>query len=208
MGRSFNLPADNVMSDDQSGDLLARWREGDEQAASELVRRYADQLIALTRSRLPKKVASRIDPEDVMQSVYRSFFAGAREGQYDLRQGGDLWRLLVSITLHKLYKRLRHNAADKRAVDREQRLGNHDVAAVEDHMRSQEPSPAEAAALADELEQVMRQLDPVQRRVFELRLQGYNLDEIAAETRYSQRTVCRILDLIKELLQRRHLGTP
>jgi RNA polymerase sigma factor (sigma-70 family) len=195
------------MTHEPSRDLLARWCEGDQHAASELVRRYADQLIALTRSRLPKKVALRIDPEDVMQSVYRSFFLGAREGRYDVGQGGDLWRLLVSITLHKLFKRVRHNVAQKRTVDREHHVPENEfLSHLEDRMRSQEPSPAEAAALADELGQVMRQLDALQRRVLELRLQGYNLDEIADETQCSQRTVCRTLDLVKGLLQRRHLG--
>ena len=35
-----------------------------------------------------------------MQSAYRSFFVGVREGRYALERGGDLWRLLVALTLH------------------------------------------------------------------------------------------------------------
>ena len=195
------------MNDDPSGNLLARWRAGDEAAAAELFRRYADQLIALARSRMPQQLAPRLDAEDVVQSVYRSFFAAAREGRYVLKRGGDLWRLLVSITLHKVFNQLGHNAARKRALRREQRFKDgEEFAQREGHLLLREPSPMEAAALTDELEQVMRPLDPLQRRVLELRLQGYTLDEIAAETGYSQRTVCRTLDLVKELLERRHLG--
>jgi hypothetical protein len=58
---------------------------------------YANRLIALARSRLSSKLAGRIDPEDVVQSVYRSFFAEARAGRYHLDRGGDLWRLLVAM---------------------------------------------------------------------------------------------------------------
>src|SRR5947209_1095765 len=84
-----------------SADLMARWRDGDQQAAGELFRRYADRLRALARTRLSARLARHVDPEDVVQSAYRSFFSGARSDRYALRRSGDLWRLLVSITLHK-----------------------------------------------------------------------------------------------------------
>ena len=43
----------------------------------------------------------------------------------------------------------------------------------------------------------MRQLDPLYRRVMELRLNGYKLEEIAVTVGRSERTVCRVLDEIK-----------
>ena len=65
------------------------------------------------------------------------------------------------------------------------------------------PSPLEAVTLADEVEQIMHRLDSAQRRMFELRLQGYTLEEIAEDTRRSMRTVCRVLDRIKLELEQR-----
>lgn len=191
------------MADEAASDLLERWRAGDEGAAAELFRRYADRLIGLARSRLPAQVAARLDPEDVVQSVYRTFFAAARAGQYDISRGGDLWRLLVTITLRKLYNQIGRNVAARRSVGREQLLAEvDDVPGLPDeHMLAREPSPLEAVALTDELEQLMRRLEPVQRRMLELRLQGYDLNEIAAATRRSQRTVRRVLDGIKSDLE-------
>lgn len=190
------------MTDEAAKDLLARWRNGDQQAAAELFERHAQQLIALASSRLSARLAQRIDPEDVVQSAYRSFFVAARAGRYDLERGGDLWGLLVSITLHKLHHQVRHNNAGKRAVAREQTLdaeaGPHGLAAS---LLAQEPSPVAAVALADEVEQLLRGLEPIDRRIFELRLQGYNLEEIAAESARSERTVCRVLDRIKQQLE-------
>jgi DNA-directed RNA polymerase specialized sigma24 family protein len=39
--------------------------------------------------------------------------------------------------------------------------------------------------------------------MFELRLEGYTLDEIATDTQRSQRTVRRAMEQVKRLLQRR-----
>jgi RNA polymerase sigma factor (sigma-70 family) len=187
---------------DHSGDLVARWREGDQQAAEELFRRYADRLIGLARSRLSAKLARRIDPEDVVQSVYRSFFTDSREGRYDLQRGGDLWRLLVAITLHKLHDQIRRNTRGKRTVEREQNLGTDEVwLGMLPHSLAHEPSPVEAVALAEELEQFISRLGPADRRVLELRLQGYTVEEIAAQTQRGERTVRRVLKENKQRLE-------
>ena len=86
------------------------------QAAAELFRCYAERLIALARSRLPVQLNRRVDPEDVMQSVYRCFFAGAREGQYRIQEEDDLWHLLTCITLRKVRDQIRNNQCEKRNV--------------------------------------------------------------------------------------------
>jgi RNA polymerase sigma-70 factor (ECF subfamily) len=189
------------MTDEASGNLLARWRQGDEAAAAELFRRYASRLVALARSRLPRKLAHRVEPEDVVQSVYRSFFDGARKGRYDPQRGGDLWRLLMTITLHKLYHQVKRHNSDKRAVEHERGFGTEDSLVVLQAHLNNDPTPAEAAALADELAQVMRRLDPMQRQILELRLQGNNLDEIAVQVNCSERTVIRVLQRIKDQLE-------
>src|SRR5262245_47150683 len=128
------------MADSQLSDLVARWRAGDEAAAAELFERYADRLIALARSRLSAKVAGRVDPEDVVQSAYRSFFAGVRNGRYDLERGGDVWRLLLAITLHKLYRQVQQHQRQKRSLDREHRLSdNPGLIDLHAHIQANQP---------------------------------------------------------------------
>src|SRR5262249_11277687 len=142
--------------------------------------------------------------EDVVQSVCRCFFADAREGRYELQRGGDLWRLLVTLTLHKLNDQVKRNRSAKRAVSRERTFGSEDsLNGLDAAQLARQPSPVEALALADELEQVMRRLRPVERRMLELRLQGYNLEEISAAVDCSERTVRRALEEIKRLLEER-----
>jgi DNA-directed RNA polymerase specialized sigma24 family protein len=122
-----------------------------------------------------------------------------------LAHSGDLWRLLVAITLHKLRRQVQHHQAGKRALNREdelQRLGG--PTAFEAETLARDPSPIEAAALTDELEQIMRGMDVHRRRMLELRLQGYTLEEIARDTRHSLRTVRRRLEQIKQSLEQRY----
>jgi RNA polymerase sigma-70 factor (ECF subfamily) len=188
--------------DEASVHLVARWQEGDAQAADELYQRYAEQLIALTYRRLPGKLALRVDPEDVVQSVYRSFFAAAREGRFVLQQSGDLWRLLLTITIRKVQNRLKHHLADKRDLTRESSADG-SVHGIALEVLAREPSPDEAVALADLMEQTLEPFTATQRRVIELRLQGYPLEEIAADVGTCRRTVCRVLERFKEHLSSR-----
>ncbi len=183
---------------DASGVLLAQWRAGDARAADALFARYADRLIGLARARMPARLNVRVDAEDIVQSVYRSLFRGARAGQYTSERGGDLWRLLVAITLHKVTRQLKRNTADKRDMDRETARGD-----KAEPWLAREPGPHEAAALTDQVEHLMRRLTPLQRQALELRLQGHNLYEIATQLERCERTVRRALDDVKRQLKER-----
>lgn len=187
--------------DNHSADLVLRWQGGDQEAAGELFLRYAERLLALARSRLSARMARHLDPEDVVQSAYRSFFVGARDGRFVLRRSGDLWRLLVAITVHKLQHQVERHTAGKRAISRECR-DQSDAVSLQASVLARAPTPAEAAALADTLEHVLSSLEPRQRRMVELRLQGYQLEEIAQAVQRSERTVRRILDQVKHSLQK------
>jgi RNA polymerase sigma-70 factor (ECF subfamily) len=166
-------------------------------------------LIRLVRSRLPAQLSQRIDAEDVVQSAYRSFFVSARDGEIDFQHGSELWRLLVIITIRKLCNQVGWNQAGKRSPRREQRLSaSEDAERIESHARDQEPSPLETLALVEEVEQVMRGLSATQRRIVEMRLQGHSFDDISAETHYSNRTVCRVLERVRRDLAARLSGSP
>jgi RNA polymerase sigma factor (sigma-70 family) len=181
--------------------LLERFRDGDDLAAEALFSRYFERLTLLARSRLAPRLARRTDPEDVVLSVYRSFFVGARAGRFVLSRGGDLWRLLASITKHKLLRQARHHGADRRSIDRELPLDQAEEGRFP--MRQQDPTPEDALALADELERVFALLNPLGRRVLELRLQGAQLSEIAEDTGRSERTIRRTLGQIRDILSER-----
>src|SRR5262245_18476432 len=72
-------------------ELAVRLRDGDQGAATVVFRRFASRLIALARRELDTRLRRKLDPEDVVQSVYRSFFGRYQAGQFDLATWDDLW---------------------------------------------------------------------------------------------------------------------
>ncbi len=110
------------MGEPSSRELFALYKSGDSKAAGEIYDHYVARLIGLVRKRLSSKLSRRVDPEDIVQSAYRSFFLRARDEQYVLDEAGDLWRLLVGITLNKLYGQVERHTAARRDVAREEQV--------------------------------------------------------------------------------------
>ncbi len=193
------------MTESPSEELVARYKtDHDTAAAEELFRRYSMRLTALARSRLSATLKTRVDPDDIVQSAYRSFFLLARDGQVVLQDKGDLWRLLVRITLRKVYRSARRHRADCRSVYREHCM----VDEMDAIAPGREPTPSEAVGLIDELREVLAPLSAVQRRIVEMRLQGHDIEAIANDVRRSTRTVRRTLAAIGAELERRLNETP
>jgi eukaryotic-like serine/threonine-protein kinase len=188
--------------DEPSVELLAKYRQGSEAAATELFRRYVSRLTVLARARLAPRIARRVDPEDIVMSAYRSFFVRARDGRFTLTRSGDLWRLLVGIVLKKLYHQAARHTAEKRSVGREVLLpaGGDSVWGVRGPP-STTPGPAEALALAELVENFMATLTSDERRVLELRLLDNRVTEIALAVGRHERTVRRLLTELENRLK-------
>ena len=184
----------------KSQELLQLYVEGQDEAATALFDRYVSRLIALARSRIGPTLKRRIDAEDVIQSAYRSFFVHAKEDQYQLNKAGDLWRLLASITLHKLYGQIEKHTAAKRSIHNEEPTDLATAAAT-----APEPSAAEVVAIVEELNSVTQNLPLEERLVFAARLQGQGIAEIGKAVEKSERTVRRLLARVKRKMELRLL---
>jgi RNA polymerase sigma factor (sigma-70 family) len=165
-------------------------------AASLLYDRYAARLRALVRAKLSSPLARRLDPEDIVQSVFGRFFHAAGQGNYIVPEGEDLWDLLLVITLN----RIRTQEAFHRAGKRDVRLTS----------EADWQGPAllalarqdSAAFLRLTVDEALDRLPPLYREVVELRMAGHEVAEIARQTGRSKRTVERFLQEA-----RRHLST-
>src|SRR5262245_13834572 len=189
----------------QSAELLRQLCARDEDAAVAVFEQYAERLTRLARSRISARLAARIDAEDIVQSAYRSFFVAAREGRFEVAHGGDLWRLLVELVLHKLYGQVVRHSALRRSIVREQAWNDSvlEFKAIADR----EPTPDEAAATGEELEAILGQLAPRERLAVEMRLQGYEQQEIADRLKCSERTVRRMLSAARRVIVARGGGS-
>jgi len=194
------------MSDDEhSINLLQRWRDGDEAAATEIFEKYVNRLCALARTRLSNRMKRRVEAEDVVQSAYRSFFRRAGN-HYALEKQGDLWRLLAAITINKLRGQVEFHTAKKRGVYAEESmLADQSMIRVSPEIISEEPKPDDAAVMVEELSDVLGQLDETQRSIIELSMQNHSVEQIADTIQRSERTVRRTLQQVREDLENRLL---
>jgi RNA polymerase sigma-70 factor (ECF subfamily) len=169
--------------------LIGRSRAGDQDAATELYLRYARRLNSLVESQCSTDLARRAGVDDIVQSVFGSFFRLMRQGSYDAPDGDELWKLLLVIAIHKVRdKAVYHHAAKRnrhRTLDGDEALR---------HMKlSSNDKDSPDGYLDLVLDEIMEQLSCESRNMAKLRLEGYKVAEIARKTGRSRRTVERIL---------------
>jgi RNA polymerase sigma-70 factor (ECF subfamily) len=193
-----------IMPEDPSfADLLGRLRRGENAAAAVVVDRYARRLIALARAHLDRRILRKEDPEDVLQSVFKSFFQRCGAGQFRLDSRDDLWSLLVSLTLHKCGHRADYFRAARRDIKREAgEPGPMDVSRQEWEALAREPTPPEGVLLAETVERLLDGLEPHQKQIVQLSLEGEAPARIATRVGVTQRTVQRVLKGVRARLER------
>jgi RNA polymerase sigma-70 factor (ECF subfamily) len=180
---------------------MERLRSGDEAAAAEVFHRYLRRLIALAGKQFDAQTRERADVEDAVLSAFRTFFARAGRGEFDLAGWGQLWSLLAVITLRKCARRRRALKAARRDPSREvdaQGPRGDGLWQVPDPA----PSPVEAAILSETIEELLDDLDADDRPIVEHILQGYTAEETAARLDCSERTVRRVRQRAKQCLER------
>jgi RNA polymerase sigma-70 factor, ECF subfamily len=184
---------------ESSTDLIQRWRTGDESAATELYRRYVQELLRVIGVHLSRRMKARLDADDVCQSVFRTVFRRARQGEFAFQDDDDVWKLLVTIALNKLRNKHRYMAASKRSVDRETPSGDlGHVDAFTARQLGRSPGSEEAALVAEVWDSVLTGLPCECQELLRLRVEGYSQQEIAEELRVSTRTIRRMNEQIRK----------
>jgi RNA polymerase sigma-70 factor (ECF subfamily) len=169
--------------------LLRRFRCGQPDAATELYLRYAERLRSLAVGQCAPDLAPRMDPDDIVQSVFRTFFRRAARGQYDVPEGEDLWKLFLVIALHKI----RSAATFHRAAKRDVRATG---TGLTDAPAGQHPAAPDEVALTTlrmVIDELLGSLPPSMRAIVEMRVEGHEVEEIARRTQRSRRSVERAL---------------
>jgi len=183
----------------QARELLDRWRSGDQQAAEELYHRYAQRLCQLAERQMAPRLRRRVGADDVVQSVFRTFFRRTEKGEYPIDHSGSLWRLLVKITMNKIRHQGERHRAAKRNVEAEVDIM---AAGVSPEAFAEDPSPEAAVWLMDELEALLAGCDVSEGEMLTLCLEGYSTTEIAQRKGCSRHTVRRVLNRFGRQLQR------
>jgi RNA polymerase sigma-70 factor, ECF subfamily len=181
--------------------LLSRFRGGDQEAATQLYSRYAGRLNGLVEMQCSTELARREGVEDIVQSVFRSFFRRAGQGFYDVPDEDELWKLFLVIALNKIRSKATYHHAFKRSAHRT-------IDGVEGRLLSD--SQASARGVPDHqfelvLKEILEQLPARSRLMVKLRVDGCDVAEVAGITGRSRRSVERILQAsrrqLRELLE-------
>jgi RNA polymerase sigma-70 factor (ECF subfamily) len=192
----LNDEAETMTERSDSFDRIIRGlRDGDAQVAEEFWQQYGESLQRVADKRLPKGLRHRIAPEDVVQSVCRTFLRRAAEGQFQLSDSRGVWGLLCAITLTKVHEQSRFHLRKKRGVNMESpdAFSSSASSAGSAMPPDAAPSPAEAAEFADQFQHLLESLNTEERQIVELKLEDYTNDDVAARMGCSERTVRRVL---------------
>lgn len=180
-------PTEPGNSSDRS--LVRRLQTGNEDAATQLYLRYARRLLELARANTSADLSARVDAEDIVQSVFRTFFRRAARGDYDVPDGEELWKLLLVIGLNKIRSVGAHHRAARRDI-RVSRGGEALVQAIDGRETGDEASLTILKLVIDE---VLADLTPAHRQVLDMRIEGHDVATIAEALGRSKRSVERIL---------------
>lgn len=189
-----NLNAAQPAEDDSEGgasdrSLMRRIRGGEADASTRLYLRYAERLHALAAKQSSPDLARRVAPEEIVQSVFRTFFRRAAQGSYDVPDGEEIWKLLLVIALNKVRTFGAHHRARKRDMART--VGGVDLEREAGGVT--EGDETALSVLRMVVADVLDGLDSTPRRMIEMRIEGYEVAEIAEAVRRSKRSVERIL---------------
>jgi len=178
----------NLVSEASDHSLLKQYREGNQEAALALYQRYSQRLRALARAQLSADLAGRIEVDDIVQSVFGSFFRGVNGSLYDVPLGEELWKLLLVIALHKIRNQGSYHLADKRDIRRT--VSTDETLESATHV---DDGGAARAFLQIVVDEALSQLSPNHRHMVELRMEGFSVEEIADKTGRAKRSVERLL---------------
>lgn len=180
--------------------LLARIKEGDEDAARELLCRYEAKVRLVVTRQLPRLLRSRFDSLDFLQSVWGSFFQKIRTGPNDLHEEKNLVAFLAWAARNKVIDEYRRAATQRQDVRRETALPVEGLGGKPLARRDETPSQV---AQARETYGRLRDLLPENRRIIlELKAEGFSSREIGEQLGLSERTVQRVLDDLRRRAER------
>jgi len=159
--------------------VLARARGGDREAFDQLVREYEPKLRLVARVLLGPALRPYLDSVDLVQSVHKSVLLGLRDQKFAVEGPDNLLALALALVRRKV-------ARHWRRLQRQQRLSGTaaapaDLASVLAGLSRPQDDPARAAEFHDHVAQLCQNLNDAERRLLDLRLQGYSPAECALE---------------------------
>jgi RNA polymerase sigma-70 factor (ECF subfamily) len=159
-------------------DLLKRAQEGDESALAQLVEQYGPILRRAAHGLLGPALRSHLDSMDVVQSVHRILLLSLRDHKLEFASPEHLLGLALTLIRRRVARHWRHLKHEPGSG--QEGAGHLPVSEVASPAPP-EADPARNLQFAEEVDRLLGVLDEVDRRLLELRLQGYSTADVARE---------------------------
>ena len=155
-----------------SNSLHRRLAAGTESVAFDIDLVFRDRLCRLVDREMHQIYKRRQDPEDIVQSVLKSFFKRAKKGEYFFEDQESIWSLLKQVARNKLRKQITKDKTQKQDVFRE--LHDNDEILVS----PVSVNDAQAHVLGAALEIALSRTESPTPDFFRLQLFGYEIMDI------------------------------
>lgn len=163
--------------------LLARARDGDDNARDQIARRYRSALLRWAHGRLPRRARDLVDTEDIVQSALVRAL-GALD-TFEPRREGAYLAYLRQVVLNRIRDEARRSSRRPEHVD------------LDDRSPSPGPSPLDDALGQENMERyeaALARLTEMQREAVVLRVEmSYRYREIAEATGVPTANAARML---------------
>jgi len=171
--------------------LIHAVQDGRTSAVGSLLELYFDRLVQLARKRLQDLPGMAAYDEDVALRSFHSLCQRIKDPArpLGLASRDDLWRLLATRTISRSIDLIRRHRPGEVP-------GTHDV----EQLLAREPTPEQAAEVAEECQRLLGLLDePELRQIALWKVEGYTNEEIAERLDCVPRTVERKVSRIRLL---------
>lgn len=177
-------------------ELIARARDGDDEAIREILGRFEGDVRTMVRGRLPRALRSQFDSMDFTQAVWQSFFEDLKDRSEEFENARHLRGFLKGVARNKVFEQYRRlTRTEKYSLAKEERLyvrrGDREVAR---ELPAPGPTPSQTFQAGDRLARLTAGRPPREVEILTLRHQGLTIEEIAQSVGVNERTVRRTID--------------
>ena len=192
-----------IEADESLRDLLDRLNRGEERAAREVFEAYGPYLRMIVRRRMTTSMRSKLDSEDIIQSVWADLIDVFRQRRGHFTDAKRLRSFLIRAACNRLIDRQRQHSSAllrERSIDGDEPDLTHRI----------DLNRPEDLAVADELwDRILASCPPVHRDLIRLKREGLGVAEIAERADLHPSSVRRILyDLARRMGIAQATATP
>jgi RNA polymerase sigma-70 factor (ECF subfamily) len=173
----------------------------DDDAARQLVENLRPRLMNEIQRRLGDYLRRRIDEEDILQSVFCSFFRRARDGTVQFDHSTALCNFLRTLVETKVCRAAIHHTRKCRDVRSVAGISVEEIDPGDDDWEQQ---LSQVEEIVEEMRLVVDRLSERDAEFFRRRfIEGHTLGKIAKDTQWSVSTIRRVLTEVQRKIRER-----